>query len=73
VTRAFSSRLDVYFGIENLTDVRQTRPIIGATYPGETPVSAADFDRYFDASLVYGPVFGRMMYGGLRWRIAGES
>ena len=73
VTRAFSSRLDVYFGIENLTDVRQTRPIIGATYPGETPVAAADFDRYFDASLVYGPVFGRMMYGGLRWRIAGES
>lgn len=65
VSRDFSSKFSVYVGVENLTNVRQDRPIIGA---GQVP--DADFDRYFDASLVYGPIFGRMAYGGLRWRIA---
>lgn len=27
------------------------------------------FGPYFDASMVWGPVYGRMFYGGLRWRI----
>ena len=66
LSRDFNAKTSTYFGIENLTNVRQDRPIIGSGME----VSAAEFDRYFDASLVYGPIFGRMVYGGVRWRIA---
>lgn len=68
VTRQFSQRFDLYLGIENLTNVRQDRPILG-----QGVEDTALFDRHFDASLVYGPIFGRMMYGGLRWRIEGDQ
>jgi outer membrane receptor for ferrienterochelin and colicin len=59
VTRKF--RLcDVYFGIENLTGFTQTNPIIDAQNP---------FSDHFDASIVWGPLTGRMFYGGLRFKI----
>lgn len=37
----------------------------------EDPVLASDdpFGPYFDASLIWGPVFGRKIYAGLRFRI----
>ncbi len=66
-TRDFSSTTSLYVGVENVMNVRQERPIIAAT------ASEADFNRFFDASLVYGPIFGRMVYAGLRWRIAPPS
>ena len=66
LSRDFNAKTSTYFGIENLTNVRQDRPIIGSGME----VSAAEFDRYFDASLVYGPIFGRMVYGAVRWCIA---
>jgi hypothetical protein len=47
---------------------KQDRPIIGADYGGGA-VSSSDFNQYFDASLVYGPILGRMVYAGLRWNI----
>jgi outer membrane receptor for ferrienterochelin and colicin len=50
----------IYFGIENLTNFRLDNPIIGANDP---------FGPYFDSSMVWGPVFGRMFYGGFRYRI----
>ena len=28
-----------------------------------------NFNEVFDASLVYGPIFGRMTYAGLRWTL----
>jgi outer membrane receptor protein involved in Fe transport len=65
VSRDFSSRASWYLGVENLTNVRQDRPIIGAG-----GVADADFQRYFDASLVYGPIFGRMVYSGFRWKVS---
>ena len=65
VSRDFSSRASWYVGVENLTNVRQDRPIIGAG-----GVADADFQRYFDASLVYGPIFGRMVYSGFRWKVS---
>jgi hypothetical protein len=43
-----------------LTGYQQDRPIIAADEP---------FGDYFDASLVYAPVFGRNLYAGLRWTI----
>jgi hypothetical protein len=68
VTRQFTPELSIYAGIENALNYRQDRPILAADYDLQ-PVSQSDFDQYFDASLVYGPIFGRMLYAGLRWGI----
>ena len=54
------SRLEVYVGGENLTDYKQQNPIIASDDP---------YSPYFDSSLVWGPIFGRMFYAGLRYRI----
>jgi outer membrane receptor for ferrienterochelin and colicin len=51
---------DVYVGGENLTNFYQKNAIIAATQP---------FSEYFDASLIWGPVSGRMLYAGIRFRI----
>jgi outer membrane receptor for ferrienterochelin and colicin len=59
VTRKFKY-LDIYLGVENITNYRQEDPIIAASDP---------FGEYFDASLVWGPVLGRMIYGGIRLSI----
>jgi len=56
VTRKFK-HLDIYIGVENLTNYRQENPIIAASDP---------LGDYFDAGLVWGPVMGRMIYGGIR-------
>lgn len=58
-TRAFR-RLEVYAGVENLADYRQPNPIDGA---------AAPFGQTFDAAMVWGPVYGRLTYAGLRYRL----
>jgi len=50
---------DLYLGGENLTNFFQKDVIVAA---------ADAFGPYFDASLVWGPVTGRMIYGGLRWK-----
>ncbi|MFN0050507.1 MAG: TonB-dependent receptor plug domain-containing protein, partial [Cytophagales bacterium] len=50
---------DLYIGVENLTDFRQKDLIIAANNP---------FDTYFDASLVWGPIIGRMTYAGFRYK-----
>lgn len=55
-----SSHLEFYLGGENLGNFMQHRPILHADDP---------FHPLFDASLVYAPIFGRMGYIGLRWRI----
>lgn len=60
VTRVFSKVFEVYGGIENATNFRQPQVISGANDP---------FGNNFDASVVYGPVFGRMYYAGLRFKI----
>jgi outer membrane receptor for ferrienterochelin and colicins len=60
VTKMFSKALEIYVGSENLTGYRQDRPIIAEDDP---------FGEYFDASLVYAPVFGRNLYAGLRWTL----
>ncbi|MBF9140526.1 TonB-dependent receptor [Hymenobacter properus] len=59
LTRAFK-RLELYAGVENLTNYRQPNPIEGASNP---------FGPTFDAAMVWGPVYGRLTYAGLRYRI----
>jgi len=59
VTKNFKSWA-IYAGSENLTGFVQRNPIISADNPN-SPV--------FDASMVWGPVMGRMIYLGLRYNI----
>lgn len=59
ITRKFN-RLEIYAGGENLTDYRQENPIIAADDP---------FGEYFDASMIWGPLVGRMYFAGLRYTL----
>lgn len=60
ITRVFNKQFEIYLGGENLNDFTQDNPILSADDP---------YSQYFDASLIWAPVFGRMLYAGLRWRI----
>ena len=53
-------RVDVYSGIENLLDFRQSNPILNPAQP---------FQPWFDPSLAWGPAKGREVYAGLRLRV----
>ena len=52
--------MDFYVGAENLTNFFQQGVIVSAANP---------FSPYFDASLVWGPINGRMLYAGWRMRL----
>lgn len=60
ITKVFSPKFEIYIGGENITNVRQSNPIVAADDP---------FGEYFDTTFVYGPVFGSMYYAGLRWKM----
>ncbi len=60
LTRVFNKSFETYLGIENLTNYKQMNPIISSEDP---------FGQYFDSTFVYGPLFGRMYYLGLRYGI----
>jgi outer membrane receptor for ferrienterochelin and colicins len=51
---------DFYVGGENLTGYFQKNAIISASEP---------FGEYFDASMVWGPLSGRLVYSGFRYTI----
>ncbi|MBV6643928.1 MAG: TonB-dependent receptor [Cyclobacteriaceae bacterium] len=50
----------IYLGAENLFDFRQSDPIIDAENP---------FGSEFDGSIVWGPVPGRVVYAGFRYKV----
>jgi outer membrane receptor for ferrienterochelin and colicins len=52
--------MDLYIGAENLGNYFQRNVIVAADQP---------FSPYFDASLVWGPVTGRMFYAGWRFKL----
>lgn len=60
ITRTFSSTFEVYVGGENIGDYTQNPAIVDAQNP---------FGPYFDATILYAPVFGQMYYAGLRLKI----
>lgn len=60
VTRVFKEGFEIYLGVENALDYRQENAILGAENP---------FGEEFDASMIWAPVFGRMIFGGLRYTI----
>jgi outer membrane receptor for ferrienterochelin and colicins len=59
ITKAFY-KWEMYVGGENLNNFTQKDPILAANDP---------FSRNFDASMVWGPVIGRMVYVGMRYKI----
>ncbi|MCS7003933.1 MAG: TonB-dependent receptor [Cytophagales bacterium] len=59
VTKSLSKKTDIYAGGENIFDFRQLNPIIAAQFP---------YSPYFDASIIWAPVIGRMLYVGFRSR-----
>ncbi|MBL0357124.1 MAG: TonB-dependent receptor [Chitinophagaceae bacterium] len=62
VTKSFGKKnpVDFYIGVENVTNFFQKDVIVSADQP---------FSPHFDASLVWGPVSGRMFYAGWRFKI----
>lgn len=60
VTKTFKKYLSVYVGVENIFNFQQPNAILDGPNP---------FGNYFDASLIWGPIFGRMSYLGLRLKI----
>ncbi|HEU5366606.1 MAG TPA: TonB-dependent receptor, partial [Hanamia sp.] len=62
VSKSFGKNkaFEIYIGGENLTNYFQKNVILAADEP---------FGEYFDASMVWGPVSGRLMYGGFRYKI----
>lgn len=61
VSKQFKSKpFEVYLGVENLLNYKQANPIISSEEP---------FNPNFDAGMVWGPIFGRMVYGGFRYRL----
>lgn len=59
VTKYFK-RWSVYAGCENIGDFVQKAPIVGAENP---------WSNYFDSSRIWGPLYGRKFYLGLRLAI----
>jgi len=57
VTKLYK-RWEIYIGGENLTNYRQSNPIIASDDP---------FGPYFDASNIWGPISGVKIYAGVRF------
>ncbi|HWK99611.1 MAG TPA: TonB-dependent receptor, partial [Parapedobacter sp.] len=52
--------IDLYIGGENLTNFFQQHPVLAADQP---------FSEFFDTSMLWGPLTGRMFYAGVRFSI----
>jgi outer membrane receptor for ferrienterochelin and colicins len=58
-----SASWDFYFGANNILNYQQKNPIISESNTDSS---------FFDASIVWAPVFGRMIYFGFKWDIFRE-
>ncbi len=60
ISKTWKDKFEIYVGGENLLNYKQAHPIIASQDP---------FGAYFDSSLIWGPIFGRNIYAGLRYRL----
>jgi len=60
IMKRWGKKVDIYLGAENLLNFKQTDAIIAADDP---------FGQYFDASIVWAPLFGANIYAGFRYTI----
>lgn len=63
VSKKIKHHWQVYCGVENLNNFVQKQLILNADSP---------FSQGFDASLIWGPSFGRMVYAGFRYIVGSE-
>jgi len=59
ITR-YLNKFELYLGGENLGNYRQSNPIIASEDP---------FGKYFDSSIIWGPISGIKIYAGLRFKL----
>ncbi|MGH1336402.1 MAG: TonB-dependent receptor [Aureispira sp.] len=70
IVKYFGDAWEVYIGGENLGNYTQSAPILGHGNPfGELPLNTARFD----ASSVYAPVLGRLVYAGVKYTVQGKQ
>lgn len=60
VTKKIKEKFEAYVGIENLFNFKQSNAIVASEDPKGS---------YFDSSMIWGPVFGRMGYLGFRYTL----
>ena len=62
ISKTFGNKnpMDLYVGSENISNFFQADAILSADNP---------FNYYFDASMIWGPTSGRMIYFGWRLKI----
>jgi len=60
VTKKIATVFEAYIGMENIANYRQNQAILAASDPNGS---------YFDSSMIWGPVFGRMTYIGFRYTL----
>lgn len=60
VNKFFSNHFSLYFGGENVLDYTQHKAILANDSP---------FSDYFDGSIIYAPINGRMFFAGLRYSV----
>jgi outer membrane receptor for ferrienterochelin and colicins len=60
LTRVFSKNFEIYAGMENIGNFKQSPVILDALHP-HSP--------YFDSGLIWGPIFGREWYLGFRYTL----
>jgi outer membrane receptor for ferrienterochelin and colicin len=62
ISKSFGKKnpMDMYIGVENITNFFQQTTIVSADNP---------FGSYFDAAMIWGPTTGRMFYMGWRFKI----
>ncbi len=59
ITKRFDT-FEIYLGGENLTNYMQPTPVLGYDNP---------YGKFFDTSIVWGPIAGRKIYAGLRFNL----
>jgi hypothetical protein len=68
---------DAYLGVENALNVRQMIPVLGVVdHLDNHRFIGADeyaFQASFDATRVWGPIFGRMFYLGINLALIGSD
>ncbi len=60
ISKTWKEKFELYGGVENLLGYVQKDPILSSELP---------FSKYFDSSLIWGPIFGRNVYFGFRYKI----
>ena len=60
ITRIVNKTTELYLGVENALNFIQSNPVLSAENP---------HGNYFDSAMIWGPIFGRMLYFGVRFTL----